>query len=191
MSNSKVRILDVGCGSSKIEGAVGIDLFELPGVDVVHNLNSIPWPFESLQFDRIVFCHSISHLHDMPSVIAECNRLLKVGGLIEIVAPHYASDNFNTDPTHKCHMGIRSMNFFVGNVNFGYRYVSQECRFELLRSCISFREASTSWRHSKKFNPFKILGFEWLVNKFSRFYEHFLCWIFPPSEVYFLLKKCD
>ena len=39
--------IDVGCGSSKIEGFIGMDHLDLPGVDIIHDLNSLPWPFES------------------------------------------------------------------------------------------------------------------------------------------------
>jgi len=183
------KILDVGCGSSKISGAVGIDQFQLPGVDFVHNLNSYPWPFPDKTFDNIVFCHSISHLHDICAVMVECHRLLRNGGTIEIVAPHYASDNFNTDPTHSIHMGIRSMNYFVSSNNFDYHYLPKECNFELIKATISFREVATSWRLSLKNNFVSAIGLEYLVNMFPRIYERFFCWIFPCSEIYFLLKK--
>lgn len=183
------KILDVGCGASKIPSAIGIDQFPLPGVDVVHNLNILPWPFGSEIFDMIIFSHSISHLADLPAVILECHRLLKRGGVIEIIAPHYTSDNFNTDPTHRIHMGIRSMNYFVRNVKFGYSYIPDNCQFELVASVISFREAPASWRAKIKLNPLRIIGVELLVNKFPRIYEKYFCWIFPASEVLFILRK--
>jgi len=183
------HILDVGCGSSKIPGSVGIDHLSLPNVDIIHNLDELPWPFKDEQFDRIVFSHSISHLSNLPAVMIECHRILKNNGFVEIVAPHYTSDNFNTDPTHRTHMGIRSMNYFVNNVDFGYRYIDAEKCFKLIKSSISFREEATSWRKTTKSNPFRWSGIEWLVNKQPRLYERFLCWVLPASEVYFLLQK--
>lgn len=188
---SMEKVLDVGCGSRKVLGSTGIDQFPLSGVDVVHELNSIPWPLESNSFDRIVFSHSISHLSDISATIIECHRLLKPGGFIEIVAPHYASDNFNTDPTHKVHLGARSMNYFVDNVDFGYRYIPDAFCFELLATHVSFREAQTSWRPALKFNPLALVGIEWIANRFIRIYERLFCWMLPPSEVYFLLRKYD
>lgn len=185
-------ILDVGCGASKITGAVGIDQLPLAGVDVVHDLNAFPWPFEDGKFDRIVFSHSISHLEDIPRVVAECHRLLKSGGVLEIVAPHYSSDNFNTDPTHRVHMGFRSMHYFVNNVDFGYRYLPDHCVFELVRSEISFREAPASWRSAgRKLNLFGLIGMEWVVNQFPRVYEKYFCWMIPASEVFFVLRKTN
>ena len=48
--------LDIGCGQSKTAGAVGIDILPGAGVDIVHDLNKLPWPLEANRFetDRIV-----------------------------------------------------------------------------------------------------------------------------------------
>lgn len=179
--------LDVGCGPSKLEGATGIDMFDLPGVDVVYNLESFPWPFQDSQFDHIVCRHSINHLSDLVAVMAELHRICKPGGMIEIIAPHYASDNFNTDPTHRTALGIRSMNYFCDNVAFKYRYYSKS-RFELVRSNISFRDNRTDFRKSVPFNPFRWVGIEQLVNAIPRIYERFFVYWLPPSELYFKLR---
>ena len=37
-----MKVLDVGCGTAKVNGAIGIDRINLPGVDVVHDLNKFP-----------------------------------------------------------------------------------------------------------------------------------------------------
>lgn len=181
--------LDVGCGSSKITGSIGIDHLPSKCVDIIHDLNIFPWPLPNESCGRIIFSHSISHLNDIARVIAECNRLLKPGGYIEIVAPHYSSDNFNTDPTHRMHLGFRSMYYFVENVDFGYHYVNCDVHLKLIKSSLSLRECEASWRKSLRSNPFKYFGIEWLINRHPRIYERFLCWIFPASEVYFLLQK--
>jgi ubiquinone/menaquinone biosynthesis C-methylase UbiE len=185
----KERVLDVGCGDSKVDGAVGIDRFSLQGVDIQHNLNEMPWPLDDNDFDRIIFSHAISHLDDICAVMEECFRILKKGGIIEIVAPHFSSDNFYTDPTHVFSMGYRSMNYFVDNIDFKYRYISKDKAFKLIHSSISFREASTSWRENPKFNILKIIGLEALVNMSPRLYEKFFSAFLGSSELYFVLKK--
>lgn len=186
---NKNKILDVGCGSKKIEGATGIDHFFYDGVDKVHNLNNFPWPFMKETFNKIYFCHSISHLKDICLIMEECHRILKIGGTIEIIAPHFSSDNFFTDPTINFSLGIRSMNYFVRNTSFGYFYVDQSVNFKLIHSYISFREAKSSWRKKTKLNLHKILGIEYVVNKFPRLYEKFFSFIMPASEVHFILSK--
>lgn len=179
--------LDVGCGPSKQMGAIGIDMFALPNVDVVHNLDVYPWPFSDDSFDRIICRHSLSHLGDFVRAMEELHRICKPGGIVEIQAPHYASDNFNTDPTHRIALGIRSMNYFCDNVPFKYRYYSKS-RFELVRSNISFRDNRTDFRKSVPFNPFRWVGIEQAINAFPRFYERFFVYWLPPSELYFKLR---
>jgi predicted SAM-dependent methyltransferase len=179
--------LDVGCGPYKLEGATGIDMFDLPGVDVVHNLECFPWPFQDSQFDHIVCRHSINHLNDIVAVMAELHRICKPGGIIEIIAPHYASDNFNTDPTHRVALGYRSLNYFCNNIPFKYRYYSNS-RFEMIRRYISFRDNRTDFRPHPLSNPFRWIGLEQLINLVPRIYERFFVYWLPPSELYFKLR---
>jgi SAM-dependent methyltransferase len=184
-----IKVLDVGCGNYKIPGSVGIDHFYLKDVDIIHNLDVFPWPVESEKYDKVIFSHSLSHLKDVSMVMIECFRILKNGGCIEIVAPHFTSDNFNTDPTHKIHLGIRSMDYFIVNTDGKYRYLPDETKFILEKKLISFREAPASWRKSLKRNIAKTIGLESIVNAYPRIYERFFCWIIPASEVYFILRK--
>ncbi|MHA1979217.1 MAG: hypothetical protein ACW98I_20110, partial [Candidatus Hodarchaeales archaeon] len=37
------KILDVGCGTEKIDGAIGIDRVKLDGIDIIHDLDKYPW----------------------------------------------------------------------------------------------------------------------------------------------------
>ena len=107
-----MRTLDIGCGNNKLIGSIGCDFIDLPNVDVVHDLNQFPYPFQSNSFELVVAKHSLQHLNNVPKVMDEIHRILVPGGKLLIYLPHYASDNFNTDPTHKASFGLRSMNYF-------------------------------------------------------------------------------
>lgn len=181
------RWLDVGCGPTKLVGATGIDIVALPGVDVVHNLNVYPWPFADNSFDHVVCRHALSHLDNLLLAMAEIHRIARPGATVEILAPHYASDNFNTDPTHKIAMGYRSMNYFSDNVAFKYRYYTSS-RFMLVYRHLSFRDNRTDFRDRTGINPFRWIGLEQLVNAWPRIYERFFVYWLPPSEVYFKLR---
>ena len=39
-------ILDLGCGSKKRPGAIGVDINAASGADVIHDLDVLPYPFE-------------------------------------------------------------------------------------------------------------------------------------------------
>lgn len=179
------NILDLGCGLRKTPGSVGCDMVSLPNVDVVHDLNSFPYPFRDEEFDLIIARHSLQHLDRIIPVLEELHRILRVGGELRVYVPHYASDNFNTDPTHKTHFGFRSMNYFVDNIPFHYAFYSPR-RFIMIKRKMSFRQCDD---HLLLKNPFRLLGVEWLVNKFPRVYERFFVYLLPVSEIYFSLKR--
>jgi len=41
----ELKKLEVGYGDHKREEYIGMDIVPLAGVDVVHDMNKIPWPF--------------------------------------------------------------------------------------------------------------------------------------------------
>ena len=95
--------LDLGCGSLKVEGAVGLDNVSIPGVDIVHDLLDFPYPIENESFDNIYLRHVIEHfyLNDIEKILNECSRILASDGILQITVPHAFSISAFTDPTHK------------------------------------------------------------------------------------------
>lgn len=184
-----MKVLDVGCGTTKFKGALGVDCIQLPGVDVVANLNMTPWPFEDNSFDRVIFKHSISHFDDIVKTMEELHRICRPGATVDIIAPHFSSDNFFTDPTHKVSLGYRSMNYFCVDVP-DWKYKYSKADFVLRHKHIGFSEYKIDFNlfeYSKRKSVLKIIGFEYLVNKFPRLYEKFLTSLFPANIVYFQL----
>ena len=164
--------------------AVGIDQFDIDGVDIVHGE-----PIAVAYTRQIGRQNSFSlylHLLDIPATLAECNRILVSGGEIEIVAP-FLSDNLKL--IQRGEYGRAFYELFCVDVEFQYRYLHQDKLFELIESGISFREHKTSWRDGRKFNAGELLGFEALINAFPRLYEKFFSSFVPASEVYFRLQK--
>jgi SAM-dependent methyltransferase len=98
-----MRILDLGCGIAKINGAVGLDNAPLSGVDIVHDLLDFPYPIEDESFDNIYLRHVIEHfyLNDIEKILNECSRILASDGVLQITVPHAFSISAFTDPTHK------------------------------------------------------------------------------------------
>lgn len=186
-SKCNERILDVGCGTHKVHCAIGIDHTPAPGVDVVYDLNSFPWPFAANEFDRAVCCHSLAHLDSVVRAIEELHRILRPGGLLEIVTPHFSSDNAFTDITSRWFFGLRSMDYFCPSRKLSkYRYSTAE--FELLEARISFLQAAVFSPDRHRANPFRVLGIEAVINRFPRFYEHFLAFVLRANDVYYRLR---
>ena len=184
-----IKNLDVGCGRKKIIGTIGVDFIRDEAVDIQWDLNNYPWPFKNNEIDKIYFNHSISHLDNILNVITECHRILKKGGVIEIVAPHYSSDNNFTDPTIKFSLGYRSMNYFIDDIYWHYKYINENKLFNLISREISFRQAKATFRNKVAFSPYKFIGIEFLANKFPRIYEKFFAFIIPATEIHFIISK--
>lgn len=91
--------LDLGCGSNKEAGFLGVDRVNLPGVDVVTDLNS-PLPFESDSVDLVYASHSLEHVSDLMATMREIYRICKHGAQVCIVAP-YGEQKLNlANPYH-------------------------------------------------------------------------------------------
>jgi len=94
--------LDAGCGSGKTPGAVGMDRRKLDGVDVVHDIEVLPWPFPDSLFDRIILSHVMEHLNPKLHVdlMNEMWRVMKPNGQLLLAMPYPGSFGHWQDPTH-------------------------------------------------------------------------------------------
>src|ERR671912_524405 len=72
---SMTKILDVGCGANKYEGAIGLDNNPRTAADVIHDLGQIPYPFPDNEFDLIVSNHVVEHVPDIMAFIGELHRI--------------------------------------------------------------------------------------------------------------------
>ena len=48
------KILDIGCGINKSENVIGMDISNLSGADIIHDINKYPYPFDDENFDEII-----------------------------------------------------------------------------------------------------------------------------------------
>lgn len=95
-------LLDIGCGESKRPGFVRLDKRDLPGIDIVHDLEVFPYPIEDESVLVIVGSHIIEHIKPwlMIDFMNELWRILKPLGQIAFIHPYGYSDGFIQDPTH-------------------------------------------------------------------------------------------
>jgi len=68
--------VDLACGDNKHEGFIGIDIVDIPEVDIVHDLSVYPWPLEDNSVDEVVCNHYIEHIpHD--DILGDIKDILK------------------------------------------------------------------------------------------------------------------
>lgn len=118
--------INIGAGTDIQSGYVNVDIVDLPGIDVVHNLMHYPWPFED---DSAIEIRAIDVLEHLPSYIGEehgvikfieeCWRILKPGAEVFIQTPGWRADFLWVDPTHVRGFDVRSMDFFDPSTHYG------------------------------------------------------------------------
>lgn len=92
----------LGCGHERREGWVHVDRWKHgEHVDVAHDLDVIPWPFESDCAERIEAMDVVEHLDSVVAFMDECWRMLSPGGILKVRAISYRSENLWRDPTHR------------------------------------------------------------------------------------------
>jgi SAM-dependent methyltransferase len=94
--------LDIGCGTRKQPGFVGIDSLDFEGVDHVIDVRK-GLPFEDCSVDEIYSNHFVEHLTGEERVpfMNELYRVMKVGAIATIIAPCWSHSCAYGDPTHK------------------------------------------------------------------------------------------
>ena len=94
--------LNLGSGRRPRPGYVNVDKFGDP--DVVHDLETLPWPWADNSVGEIVLCHVLEHLGQDANVyfaiMREMYRVCQADARILIHVPHFRSDSFFNDPTH-------------------------------------------------------------------------------------------
>jgi SAM-dependent methyltransferase len=76
-ANQSIR-LDIGCGDNKMPGFVGIDILDLPSVDIVWNIERTPWPLPAECASQAICSHLLEHLNPTAGDA-------RLGGLVELL----------------------------------------------------------------------------------------------------------
>jgi SAM-dependent methyltransferase len=134
MTLSSPNRLNIGCGHEPRSGWVNLDVAPLPGVDVVHDLDRIPWPFADGSFTEIEMINVLEHLPDTMVAMAELYRILSPGGRVTIRVPYWNSPAAVADPTHKKMFNEETFDFFDPMTRHGrVRSYYGSVRFAIVR----------------------------------------------------------
>lgn len=93
--------LNLGAGSHLLSGWTNLDRVAMPGIDVVHDLDHAPWPFDTRSIDQIAARDIFEHVADPILFMTECHRILRPGAGLFIQCPYYKGRDAFTDPTHR------------------------------------------------------------------------------------------
>ena len=166
------KILDLGCGNNKYDGAIGVDISPTSQADIIHNLNKFPWPFSDNEFDEVICNDILEHLDEIVPVIEEIHRITKSGGLLKIRIPHFSNHNAYCDITHKHFFSSESFDYFTEQNPF--------CK---LYSNAAFEKVEMRFSFPKLTRFISFFARKWPVR-----YERYLAWTFPAGNMEFELR---
>src|SRR5665647_1883063 len=91
-------ILELGCGGGKRDvRAVGVDLLDLPGVDIMGDALEVLSSLPASSVDSIYSEHFMEHVPQPHSILREAERVLKPGGEFRAIIPHFSNPWFYSD----------------------------------------------------------------------------------------------
>jgi SAM-dependent methyltransferase len=139
-------VIDLGCGSRKKPGAIGLDIARIPQVDVLADVTR-PLPLRDSCVDEIHASHIVEHIDDLLAFMGEVWRVCKPGALVYFRFPH-ASTPYMTwkDPTHKRGMLLDTFDYFDPETfdgrAFGYYHPA---KFRMVKQRLTFNMNTDTW----------------------------------------------
>jgi len=119
-------IIELGCGKNKKKGRIGIDRLDLPGVDIVADLEDGLTFLPDCSVDEIHSRSFFEHVQNFEELVAEVVRVLKKNGKCFVFVPHFSNPYYYSDYTHNKFMGLYTFYYFV------------ESKYQLQRKVPSF-----------------------------------------------------
>lgn len=170
------RILDVGCGWRKVEGAVSVDIrtqtkpgvccdLDVDGKVIRH------FPFRDDTFDEVHILQTIDHFAHIVPVMVEVHRVAKPGAKLVITVAHASSIYSWSDPVHYLHLTSRSFLCFTDHPKYGGTYTDKLFRQKEFHFIFSKSVVSLIPRFLCFLSP--------------RVYEKHFSWTFPANDMYF------
>jgi SAM-dependent methyltransferase len=160
-------VLDIGCGSAKRRGAVGLDISPDTSADIVHDLDVFPYPIEDESFDQIVLQDVIEHLQEPIRVLEELHRIARPSARIQLRTPHFSSVLAYGDPTHRHYFSTLAIRSLAAPRFEHYTAV----RFRIVRI------------HLDLWLPFRALGVAFVANRVPDIYEKYFAFRFPAMNI--------
>ncbi len=160
-------VIDLGCGAHKTPEAFGVDAAPLPGVDLVHDLLSLPYPLPGDCADQVVLYHVLEHFADPLPVLEEVWRIARPGSRVLIRTPHYSGVYAWKDPTHRRAFTSESFHYFGEN---GYSYYTH-ARFRVVSVRLKYFMEEHLWPRPHRAWARAV---QWVLDRHPTFGERFL-----------------
>lgn len=189
ISNKHLIKLNLGAGNDSVDGYYNVDLIELPGTDIMADLNK---PLEILpdnSVESIVSRGSFEHIRNFVGLMVEIHRICVNNADIKTVVPHFSNPYYYSDPTHVQPFGLYTMHYFMDeSLQRGRKVPSYytSVRFKVEKIHIQFYR-------EKLIDKFLEPIVSRLVNiniHTQDIYERRFCYLYPAWQIKYDMKVC-
>jgi predicted SAM-dependent methyltransferase len=182
--------LELGCGDRKRHtDAIGIDVLDYGGVDIVGDIGSVLKQFPDRSVSSVYSYHCFEHLQDIGSIVEQLGRIMKSHSKLYIVVPHFSNPYYYSDTTHQQPFGLYSFSYYAKDQIFARRCpdYQRQIKFEIEQVKLVFKSPRPFYgRYGIK----KIIQAIVNMNHYSlEFYEENLCWLIPCYEIQYRLLR--
>jgi predicted SAM-dependent methyltransferase len=122
MTGNNGLLLNLGCADDILEGWVNVDITPGPGVTVADLRERWPWADGSVE--HILALDIIEHLPDKIFTMNEMFRVLRSGGIAEIVVPTTDGPGAFQDPTHVSWWNRNSFKYYQAGSAYRERFAA-------------------------------------------------------------------
>lgn len=187
--------LNLGCGSKRKPGFLGVDIGEGSAVDVRMDAMAYLKTLPPGSVQEIYSSHFLEHVdaRDLQPMLLEFDRVLRAGGRVQIIVPHHSNPYFYSDPTHRTFFGVHTLSYFCDRscLKRGVPRYSEIAGWSLVNVQLTF----------KPYKNFKIFGakipllsawLNWGVNKHVRaieIFEYYFSKLYPVYEISYVIEK--
>jgi len=171
-------VVELGCGPNKVQGRIGIDRIDMPGVDIVADITEGLGFLPDASVDQIYSESFFEHVPDLERLVAEIVRVLKPDGFNWLFVPHFSNPMYYSDYTHKSFFGYYTLHYFSADQSALIRKVPtfySDTRIRIISQRMIFYSSFRGVRLLKK-------AFQKVVNLNTwtqEFYEENLCTLIP------------
>jgi ubiquinone/menaquinone biosynthesis C-methylase UbiE len=182
--------IELGCGSRKRNPkSVGIDILDFECVDIVGDVYEVLEQIPRESVDSIESIHVFEHIPDLGRLVTETSRVLKVGGTMKVVVPHFSNPYYYSDYTHRVFFGLYTFSYLAKNEilqrkvpNYGREFMLQVTDIKL-----GFKSSPPFYiRHALK----KLIEPIFNINNYMKeLYEEMFSSSIPCYEIEYSLVK--
>jgi len=179
--------LNLGVGRRPRDGYYGLDWIEMPGVDVVADLNE---PFTELpdsSVEAIYTHHTFEHVVNFLPLLKEVHRVVVPGGRVEVVVPHFSNPYGYSDPTHVRFFGLYTFYYFADEADQPRRKVPAFYlpeRFAVESIDITLIPTLLLFKPVRRLATRVVNSSMWLLD----WYERSWCRHFPADSMRYVLR---